>query len=74
MPRGQSLLPWGGMIRDQEDVSPLNLMKIGSETLEKVEQKLICCTYYFIHLYIIYRKLYIYNKMYFIIYNITYIK
>ena len=48
------------MIRDQEDVSPLNLMKIGSETLEKVEQKLICCTYYFIHLYIIYRKQYIY--------------
>lgn len=65
VPRGR-----GGMIRDQADVSPSNLMTIRNETLEKVDQKLICCTHYFIHLYIIYAKLYIYNNIYFIIYNI----
>lgn len=37
-PENRALLPWGGMIRDQADVSPLNLMKIGNETLEKVEK------------------------------------
>ena len=37
-PENRALLPWGGMIRDQADVSPLNLMKIGNETSEKVEK------------------------------------
>lgn len=69
-PEDGALFPWGGVIRDQADVSPSNLMTIGNETLEKVDQKLICCTHYFIHLYIIYAKLYIYNNIYFIIYNI----
>lgn len=64
-PADRALLPWGGMIRDQADNSPLNLMKVGNETLEEVEKKVVCCTYYFIHLYIIYRKKYIYNKIYF---------
>lgn len=53
---GRSMFHEGGMIRDQADVSPSESDDNRNETLEKVDQKLICCTHYFIHLYIIYAR------------------